>query len=103
MSEKEIKIFDEAPIQETERLTEKELDPANWQIQYMETDCGYPCTPNGCCGHSTDIPEALAIGGYIFSFPVDDLTDNNDWNNATDIGRKLREVIDFYVKNHKDL
>lgn len=86
---------------ETKPITEEALNPANWEITNFETDCGSACTPNGCCGHSTDVPETLTIGGYSIQFPTEDLTDTPDWNNMEAIGRKLREVFEFYAAHHK--
>lgn len=38
---------------------------------YYEYDCGRPCTPNGCTGHSTDIPVSMTINGYTFELMGD--------------------------------
>lgn len=46
-----------------------ELDVRNWSFDYLDTDCGYACTPDGCRGHETDIPIALNIGQVILTFP----------------------------------
>ncbi len=35
-------------------------------VTYYEYECGRPCTPNGCCGHETDIPVAIEINGFTF-------------------------------------
>jgi len=35
-------------------------------VDYWEYDCGYPCTPNGCPGHITDIPVSIIIDGVTF-------------------------------------
>ena len=29
-----------------------------------EYECGYPCTPTGCHGHSTGVPEIITINGF---------------------------------------
>lgn len=93
-------LWEEPP---TQPITEEELDPKNWEITTMETECGFPCTPNGCCGHSTDIPEYLCVGGFNLSFHCEDFSDTQEFRNAATIGKKLREVFDFYSANHKKL
>lgn len=35
-------------------------------VTYYEYECGRPCTPNGCPGHTTDIPVAIEINGFTF-------------------------------------
>ncbi len=48
--------------------TETGVDLSDFVIdEYYEYDCGYPCTPNGCCGHSTDIPLSFSVGGATFN------------------------------------
>ncbi len=32
-------------------------------VEYHEYDCGSPCTPDGCMGHTTDIPVGIEIDG----------------------------------------
>lgn len=39
---------------------------ADFDVEYYDYDCGSPCTPNGCCGHSTDIPLSFTVGGVTF-------------------------------------
>ena len=39
---------------------------ADFDVEYYDYDCGRPCTPNGCCGHSTDIPLSFTVGGVTF-------------------------------------
>jgi len=31
--------------------------------EYLDVECGHPCTPDGCPGHSTDIPLTFCIVG----------------------------------------
>lgn len=87
-------------VDKCDPISEKDLDPQNWSISCLETDCGYPCTPDGCCGHKTNIPERLDFGngGYMLSFPTEELCDSQDAKNWVAIGDKLKEVIQFYVK-----
>lgn len=49
-------------------------------ITYYEYECGQPCTPNGCCGHETDIPVAIEINGFtlVLMGDQDDLSFLND-------------------------
>lgn len=35
-------------------------------LVYGEYDCGHPCTPNGCPGHESTIPEGIEINGWTF-------------------------------------
>lgn len=37
-----------------------------FSVEYYDYDCGQACTPNGCCGHTTDIPTAFTVGGITF-------------------------------------
>ena len=39
---------------------------AEFDVEYYDYDCGKPCTPNGCCGHSTNIPVSFTVGGVTF-------------------------------------
>lgn len=32
-------------------------------IEFYEYECGFPCTPDGCKGHVTDIPISITING----------------------------------------
>jgi len=39
---------------------------ADFEVEYYDYDCGSPCTPNGCPGHSTTVPIAFSLGGVTF-------------------------------------
>jgi len=36
------------------------------EVEYFEYECGHPCTPNGCMGHTTNIPVGIEIDGVWF-------------------------------------
>lgn len=91
----------EAHAGKPEPLTDEELNPANWEFNRFDTDCGWCCTPNGCMGHLTPLVESVSIGRYTIKFPVDDLTDKTDWDNVEAIGKKLKEIVEFYTKYHE--
>lgn len=74
-----------APPIQTVRLL-----PHHWGVDNMETDCGYACTPNGCSGHVTDIPEVVDLDGLRLELQVEDL-DGTDWDRAYLFG----VLIDF--------
>jgi hypothetical protein len=40
--------------------------PMKASLVYGEYDCGRPCTPNGCPGHESTIPEGIEINGWTF-------------------------------------
>ena len=40
---------------------------SDFDVEYYDYECGFPCTPNGCCGHGTDIPLSFTVGGVTFS------------------------------------
>lgn len=48
-----------APVARTDWLD-------GFEVEYYEYDCGHACTPNGCCGHLTEIPLAFSVGGVTF-------------------------------------
>lgn len=97
-----LEFIEPEPPEPTQLLTEQELDPKNWEIATMETDCGYACTPDGCRGHDTDIPEKLIIGGYELKFPWCDEwpRDANEAYNASRILAKLQEVFALSSNQH---
>lgn len=33
-------------------------------INYSEYECGHPCTPDGCRGHQSSIPDTITINGF---------------------------------------
>jgi len=39
----------------------------NVEVNNYEEECGKPCTPNGCCGHDTRIPESITIDGFTLT------------------------------------
>ena len=47
------------------------LEVKDWELYYAETDCGKACTPNGCFGHTSTIPEFLVIGCTTLKFSDD--------------------------------
>lgn len=59
-------------------------------IEYFETDCGSPCTPNGCMGHDTDIPVSITIDGI--SFDIENSIGGDFPNESSDID-KVKEVV----------
>jgi len=36
----------------------------NIAINYSEFECGHPCTPDGCRGHKSSIPDTITINGF---------------------------------------
>lgn len=46
------------------------------EVENYEEDCGRACTPNGCSGHDTGIPERITING--FTLILEDFA-HGDW------------------------
>jgi hypothetical protein len=40
--------------------------PQIGDIEYYEYECGMPCTVNGCCGHTTDLPVGILVDNVMF-------------------------------------
>lgn len=56
------------------------LSFADLDIQFLETECFTPCTPNGCPGHETSVPEVVTIGGVVLTVDAvaaDGMTDED--------------------------
>lgn len=61
------------------------IDLSDNALEYLEYDCFYPCTPDGCLGHVTDLPVGFSIAGVDFEvrgyangdFPSSDAEENN--------------------------
>lgn len=67
----------------------------DFDVEYYEYECGNACTPNGCCGHSTDIPVEIYIDGVRFSV---DGYDAGDFPGGAD-----KEEIDRVKKAVKNM
>lgn len=66
-------------------------------LVYGEYDCGNPCTPNGCPGHESTIPEGFTVNHWVFvldgcrgdSLPfIDDPRELDHWT------RTLEAMVD---------
>ncbi len=69
---------------------------SDFDVEYYDYDCGYPCTPNGCFGHLTDIPVSFSVGGVTFH--VDGAEGGDFPDNKTNI-----ELVIAVVKELGDL
>jgi len=65
-----------------------------WEIEFMNVECGWPCTPVGCCGHDTEVPETLTIGGVTLKFDTENFSTNEEYHAAIEVGRFLTKLID---------
>lgn len=69
----------------------------DFEIEYAEFDCGKACTPNGCMGHSTDIPISFTTGGVTFHVKgaeSGDFPDNDDnVKLAIHVVNKIKKLI----------
>lgn len=70
-------------------------------LNYLETECGYPCTPDGCKGHDTDIPDQLIIGNTVLNFQTDYL-DPEGCDQAAAIGRLLSRMISLAKQQYAE-
>jgi len=77
------------------------LDVRTWELNYLETDCGYACTPDGCRGHDTDIPDQLIIGNTVLNFQTDDL-DHVGYSQAAAVGRFLNRMISLAKQQYAE-
>lgn len=47
-----------------------------FDVDNYEEECGIPCTPDGCQGHDTGIPERITVNG--FTLILEDFA-HGDW------------------------
>lgn len=64
----------------------------SWDINFRETDCGHACTPDGCMGHDSEVPDQLIIGNTVLTFG-EDLDDPTSCRQAIQVGRFLVKMI----------
>lgn len=62
----------------------------DFDVEYYEYDCGSPCTPNGCCGHSTNIPVSFTVGGVTFHV---DGAQSGDFPDEKENVNRVRAVV----------
>lgn len=60
-----------------------------FHVDYYDYECGQPCTPNGCRGHSTDIPISFTVNGITFYV---DGVHSGDFPNKEDI-KDVQQVV----------
>lgn len=63
---------------------------ADFSVEYYDCDCGSPCTPNGCCGHSTGIPMSFTVGGVTFHV---DGAQSGDFPDNDENVKRVRAVV----------
>jgi hypothetical protein len=79
----------------------------NFDVEYYEYDCGWPCTVNGCPGHITDIPVSIIIDGIRFEvegaeggdFPGSDI---EKVKQVKAVVSELYEAVKAFKKNKKN-
>jgi len=70
-------------------------------IEYYEYDCPEYCTPDGCKGHTTDIPVGIMINGIMFYVEG---YESGDYPNRGDDEKikKVQAVIEELKKLEKE-
>jgi hypothetical protein len=94
-SEQILQVLQETQPEPRICFNPERLDPADWKLEWMEATCGSPmgCTPDGCMGHTTDIPEALTIAGVRLEFNPDNYEVKADFSALRAVGAALNELI----------
>ena len=63
MSERKLQIaIEPRRHSDSEPITEL----TGFDVETYEYECGHPCTPDGCMGHSTNIPVSFEVSGVRF-------------------------------------
>lgn len=100
-TEQFITALEEAPSSIRIDFNPEKLELADWKLEFLETDCGSACTPNGCMGHPTDIPLALNIAGVEFKLEPDDYDHKADFSALRAVGKVLNDMINTAKKAKK--
>jgi hypothetical protein len=76
------------------------------EIEYHERYCGgLGCTPDGCSGHSTDMPAAIVLNGFRITNPQidegepfsdDESEDKKCWREWKATIAELKEIVDTH-------
>lgn len=68
----------------------------HYEIEYYEYDCWKPCTPNGCMGHTTDVPVALHfddVSLYVEGFEQGDFPAGADNDEVRKVQNAIGRII----------
>lgn len=90
---KDVIVFDtdESDLIESNPENVYPEDPlSGFSVDYLEAECGFPCTPDGCLGHATDIPISFSVGGITFFV---DGEHSGDFPRSTAEAAQARKVV----------
>lgn len=78
-----------------------------FSVEYLENDCGYACTPDGCRGHTSDLPVSFEVEGITFHVEGADSGDypstKEECHHLKRVVEAIGEAIDSYGKSGNGL